>query len=89
MTCKGGEPSYMTIKITTGNPLIDNMELDNVETRLQKEIMKNKNQQILKEQKEAELKRIEEGKGKEAAELVDEESSNEEEMIEEKPTGII
>jgi hypothetical protein len=49
MTCKGGEPMYMTIKVVTGNPLIDNMELDNVQTRLEKEIMKDKNQQILKE----------------------------------------
>lgn len=39
----------MTIKVKTGNPLIDNMELDNVQTRLEKEIMKDKNQQIIKE----------------------------------------
>ena len=34
LDCKGGEPSLMTIKIKTDNPLIDNMDLDNVETRL-------------------------------------------------------
>ena len=43
MNCKGGEPCYMTIKCVTGNPLIDNMELENVQTRLEKEIMKEKN----------------------------------------------
>ena len=42
MNCKGGEPSLMTIKVKTDNPLIDNLDLDNVETRLQKEIEKQK-----------------------------------------------
>jgi hypothetical protein len=42
MTCKGDEPSLMTIRVKTGNPLIDNMELDSVDTRLQKEIEKTK-----------------------------------------------
>lgn len=34
MNCKGDIPSLMTIKIKTDNPLIDNLDLDNVETRL-------------------------------------------------------
>jgi hypothetical protein len=78
MTCKGGEPCAMTIKVVTGNPLIDNMELDNVQTRLEKEIMKEKNQHILAEEKETEAKRIAEGGGKKHDELVEESSSDEE-----------
>lgn len=42
MNCKGDIPSLMTIKVKTDNPLIDNLDLDNVETRLQKEIEKQK-----------------------------------------------
>ena len=38
MNCKGGEPSLMTIKVKTDNPLIDNIDIDNTETKLQKEI---------------------------------------------------
>jgi hypothetical protein len=38
LDCKGGEPSLMTVKELTGNPLVDNMDLDNVQTRLEKEI---------------------------------------------------
>jgi len=34
MDCKGDIPSLMTIRIETGNPLIDNMEVDSVDTRL-------------------------------------------------------
>jgi hypothetical protein len=40
MKCKGGEPSLMTIKIETNNPLINNMDIDKTETKLQKDIMK-------------------------------------------------
>ena len=40
LDCKGGEPSLMTIKVLTGNPLVDNMDIDNTETKLQKEIEK-------------------------------------------------
>ena len=32
----------MTIKVETGNPLIDNLEIENTKTRLEKEIMKQK-----------------------------------------------
>ena len=38
MNCKGGEPSLMTIKVKTDNPLIDNIDIDQTETKLQKEI---------------------------------------------------
>jgi len=34
MKCKGDVPSLMTIKVKTDNPLIDNLDLENVETRL-------------------------------------------------------
>lgn len=30
LDCKGGEPSLMTVKELTGNPLVDNMDIDNV-----------------------------------------------------------
>lgn len=40
MKCKGGEPSLMTIKIETKNPLIDNMDIDKTESKLYKDIMK-------------------------------------------------
>ncbi len=40
MMCKGGEPSLMTIKVDTNNPLLDNMDIEKTETKLQKEIMK-------------------------------------------------
>lgn len=40
MQCKGGEPSMMTIKESTGNPLIDNLDIESTKTRLEKEIMK-------------------------------------------------
>ena len=89
MQCKGGEPCYMTIKVTTGNPLIDNSNLENVQTRLEKEIMKDKNQAMIKEQKEQEMKNIKEGKGKQMDELHEESSEDEEKIIEEKPSGII
>lgn len=79
----------MTIKVETGNPLIDNMELDNVQTRLEKEIMKDKNQQIIKEQKEQEQKMLAAGGGKKMDELHEESSSDEEVVVEEKPSGII
>ena len=34
MKCKGGEPSLMTIKIETNNPLINNMDIDKTESKL-------------------------------------------------------
>jgi hypothetical protein len=40
MKCKGGEPSMMTVKIDTNNPLLNNLDLDKTETKLQKEINK-------------------------------------------------
>ena len=30
----------MTVKVETGNPLIDNLEIENTKTRLEKEILK-------------------------------------------------
>ena len=34
LTCKGGEPSLMTIKVDTNNPLLDNMDIEKTETKL-------------------------------------------------------
>jgi hypothetical protein len=39
LKCKGGEPALMTIKVETDNPLINNLDIDKTETKLQKEIM--------------------------------------------------
>lgn len=52
MKCKGGKPALMTIKIQTNNPLIDNVDIDKVETKLQKDIHKIKNDHLEKERKE-------------------------------------
>lgn len=38
--CKGGEPSMMTVKIESSNPLLNNIDISKTETKLQKEIMK-------------------------------------------------
>ena len=38
--CKGGEPSMMTVKIESSNPLLINIDISKTETKLQKEIMK-------------------------------------------------
>ena len=90
LTCKGDEPSLMTIRVNTGDPLIDNMELDTVDTRLQKEIEKTKQDYMSKEEKEAEAKRKEEEKMKASQnqEIEDEEEEDPEEE-EVKPTGIV
>lgn len=42
MTCKGGEPSLMTIKVSTGNPLLDNINVDKTKSKLEKDIMNQK-----------------------------------------------
>ena len=34
MKCKGGKPALMTVKTQTDNPLIDNVDMDKVETKL-------------------------------------------------------
>jgi len=57
LDCKGGEPVMMTVRILTNNPLIDNMEIDNVETRLQKQIEATRREQMSKEERDAEDKR--------------------------------
>jgi hypothetical protein len=57
LKCKGGEPALMTVKVDTENPLIKNLDIDKTESKLQKEIMANKKEQMLKEEKERENKR--------------------------------
>lgn len=51
MMCKGGEPSLMTIKVKTGNPLLDNVDVDKTKTSLEKDIMKQKEEAMEKERK--------------------------------------
>lgn len=34
MKCKGGEPALMTIKVEVDNPLVSNVDIDKVETKL-------------------------------------------------------
>jgi dynein assembly factor 2 len=90
LDCKGGEPSLMTVRELTGNPLVDNMELDHVETRLQKEIEKTRQAQMSKEEREAEMKK----KEAEAAKNfdngeVEEEEEEAEEAPEERPVTVI
>lgn len=57
LKCKGGEPALMTIKVETGNPLIDNMDISQTETKLQKEINSSKKDALEKEAKERENER--------------------------------
>ncbi len=40
--CKGhgGKPQLMTVKVETGNPLLNNMNVNKTETKLQKDINK-------------------------------------------------
>lgn len=33
MNCKGEMPALMTVKVATDNPLLDNLDLDNYETK--------------------------------------------------------
>ena len=40
MKCKGGEPALMTVKSKDANPLIDNMDVSAVKSKLEKDIMK-------------------------------------------------
>jgi hypothetical protein len=40
LVCKGGKPASITIKVTSDNPIIDSMDPQKHETKLQKDIMK-------------------------------------------------
>ena len=80
MKCKGGEPGLMTIKVENENLLLNNLDIDKTKSKLQKEIEKVKDEQMTKEQKEAEntkrleeaLKSIEQAKIEEAPEILSE-----------------
>lgn len=88
MKCKGGEPALMTVKSQDVNPLINNMDVKTAKTKLEKEIMKQKKDMALKEQKEIEnQKRIEEASKNFDEGDLDEDS--EEKDFEEQPSGII
>lgn len=54
MKCKGGKPALMTVKIESKNPLIGNVDIDKVETKLQKEINKKRQEHLEKERLEKE-----------------------------------
>ena len=61
LKCKGGEPALMTMKSKDVNPLLDNMDIKNTKTKLEKDIMQQKKEAALKEQKEIEnQKKLEE-----------------------------
>ena len=78
MKCKGGEPGLMTIKVENENPLLNNMDIDKTKSKLQKEIEKVKDEQMTKEQKEAEnAKRLEEAQKRFDNGEVDDESDKE------------
>lgn len=90
MLCKGGEPSLMTIKVSTGNPLLDNINVDKTKSKLEKDIMASKEKAQMEERKEEDLKRQKEAAEKfDRGEINEEESEDEDKMIEEKPSGII
>ena len=90
MKCKGGEPGLMTIKVENENPLLNNMDIDKTKSKLQKEIEKVKSDKMSQEQKEAEnQKRLDDAQKRFDNGEVDDESDKEDQMIEEKPQGII
>ena len=78
----------MTVKSKDANPLIDNMDVSAVKSKLEKDIMKQKKDMALKEQKEIEnQKRLEEASKNFDEGDLDEDS--EEKDFEEQPSGII
>lgn len=90
LKCKGhnGEPALMTIKVETDNPLINNMDIEKVDSSLKKEIMATKKEQMMKEEKEKELqRRIKDAQDKPADDIDEEEEETEKE--EPRPTGIV
>ena len=90
MNCKGGEPSLMTVKVEQNNPLLQNLDIDKTKTKLQKDIDKVKKDQIAKEEKAKDTqKRLAEAQSKFDNGEVGEESEQDEEDNEPKPTGII
>lgn len=90
MKCKGGEPSLMTIKVESKNPLLNNMDIDKTKSKLQKEIEKVKEDQMSKEEVEKEnQRRLAKAQTQFDNGEVDDESEKEEEEEEVKPTSII
>lgn len=81
----------MTIKVETTNPLLANMDIDKTKSKLQKEIEKVKGDAMSAEQKEKDnQKRLEDAQSRfDNGEVDDQDSDKEDQMIEEKPTGII
>ena len=58
--CKGEKPQLMTVKSRGTNELIDNMDLSKVETKLQKDIMKQRKETQSKSAAENEQKKTQE-----------------------------
>ena len=90
MKCKGGEPSLMTVKIENANPLLDNVDLDKVQTKLQKEITQARDAQLAKDAKargeDAKQKRLDDAQKRFENDDAEESEKEEEEV---KPDGIV
>jgi len=85
INCKGhgGKPQLMTVRVQTGNELINNMDMSKTETKLQKEINKTRQSHL---DKLAAEKKAAEANGTAPGVDDDSEKSSEEE---ERPTGIV
>lgn len=86
LSCKGGEPGLMTLKVDSDNPLLKNMDINKTKTKLEKEIDQVKLEQMTKEDKEKlNKKRLEL-----ASQTFDEDEEEEMPAIEEaKPTSVV
>ena len=49
LKCKGGEPGLMTIKVDNDNPLLKNLDVNKMKSKLEKEINQVKVDQMTKE----------------------------------------
>ena len=85
LKCKGGEPALMTIKVEESeNPLLKNMDISKQQSKLEKDIRKQRTDHLDKQSKEqAEKKRLEE------AQKTFEEEESDKEPEEERPDGIV
>lgn len=90
MKCKGETPALMTVKKESENPLIGNVDIDKVETKLQRDINKARADHLEKERKEKEekdaQKKLDDAQKRFTGDDDEEEPEEEEE---EKPEGVI
>lgn len=90
MKCKGGTPALMTIKKEQDNPLIANVDIDKVETKLQRDIHKARQDHIDKEKKEQAEKDAQQKLDDAQKRFTgDEDEESEKEEEEEEPEGVI